>query len=50
MKGLLWGTTSLQISNSMIFIDRENSLKAHITFEAKDEMKGSIYKYDPAKV
>ena len=46
MNGLLWGSTSINIHNSMIFVDKENSLKAHITFDSSSEKyKGSIYKF-----
>jgi hypothetical protein len=58
MSGLLWGSQTLQIINSMIFIDEGNSLKAHITMgqgnskfikdctDSEADMCGIIYKFN----
>ena len=45
MSGILWGTQTLYLQNSMIFIDKSNSLKAHITFN-NDNFDGKLYKYN----
>lgn len=48
MSGLIWGSTTLSLCNSMIFIDKENKMKTHITFDGEN-FKGAIYKYDNSK-
>ncbi len=32
MGGTIWGNQSLTIKNSLVFIDKKNLIKAHITF------------------
>jgi hypothetical protein len=52
MSGILFGTMQLYLHNSMIFHDKENELKAHVTFDSDhtDKLKGSIYKFNKAKL
>lgn len=57
MGGTIWGNQSLTIKNSIVFIDKKNLIKAHITFgkdlnklmpECNDQdanMAGIIYKF-----
>jgi len=64
MTGIFWGSQTLQLSNSLIFHDEENSLKAHISFDnsggaaqkrfknctdKKASMYGLIYRYNKSK-
>ena len=50
MSGMLWGTQLLYLQNSMIFHDKENLLKAHLTFRYDcDIFVGGLYKYNPQK-
>ena len=49
MSGLIWGSTTLSLQNSMIFIDRGNKLKTHVTFDG-DNFKGAIYKFNSSVV
>ena len=55
VSGVLLGTMQLYLTESMIFIDKKNHLKAHITFddeylpkeeEYTDKIQGLIYKYN----
>jgi hypothetical protein len=32
MGGTIWGNQSLTIKNSIVFIDKENLIKAHLSF------------------
>jgi len=51
MGGLLWGSSTLSVINSMILVDKENLLKCHITFDpASDNLTGSIYSYNQSKL
>jgi len=52
MSGILMGTMQLYLHNSMIFHDKENELKAHLTFDSNktDIVKGSIYKFNKQKL
>ena len=53
MSGILFGSMMLYLSNSMIFHDKENETKGHITFDTSnytDKIKGSIYKYNQKKL
>lgn len=52
MSGILLGTMQLYLHNSMIFHDKENELKAHVTFDSNntDKLKGSIYKFNKPKL
>ena len=51
MTGIHYGTQSLFLQDSMIFLDRANHLKAHLTFmDETDEFIGKIYKYNTKKL
>jgi hypothetical protein len=50
MKGLLWGNTTLQLVNSIIFLDKQHEIKSHVSFENNCNFKGSIYKFDAKKL
>ena len=50
LSGILWGSQSLTLSTSLLFQDKVNDLKCHISFDSNDGISGAIYKYRPSKL
>lgn len=50
LSGILFGSQTLSLSTSLLFQDKVNELKGHISFDSNDGLNGAIYKYKPAKL